>query len=184
MAARKTLCERNLKLVVSIAKRYAKSEMELADLIQEGNIGLMKAVDTFDYRKGNRFSSYAYWWIRQAMVRAIANQSRSIRLPVHIGELTLKLKKASIQLKTVLGRTPTLEELATECNIAESRLKEIQNYSYRMLSFSTPVKSSSEATTENNLGDFLSAEKAFDDDVVEQDFVWRMQEAFNCANLT
>lgn len=184
MAARKTLCERNLKLVVSIAKRYAKSEMELADLIQEGNIGLMKAVDTFDYRKGNRFSSYAYWWIRQAMVRAIANQSRSIRLPVHIGELTLKLKKASIQLKTVLGRTPTLEELAKECNIAESRLKEIQNYSYRMLSFSTPVKSSSEATTENNLGDFLSAEKAFDDDVVEQDFVWRMQEAFNCANLT
>lgn len=181
--ARKTLCERNLKLVVRIAKKYAHSQAELLDFIQEGNIGLMKAVDEYDYRKGYRFSSYASWWIRQAITRFISNNSRMIRLPVHRGSLLSKLKRVSKKLTVLLGREPTLEELALECGVSYDKLKDLYEYSYREISLNVPVKADENSDPNSTLEDYIPSLLHLEEDVIEQDFVERMQEAIKESKL-
>ena len=151
LEAQKRLAEANLRLVVSIAKRYVGRGMQFLDLIQEGNLGLIKAVEKYDYRKGFKFSTYATWWIRQAITRAIADQARTIRIPVHMVETINKLVRVQRQLLQELGREPSPEEIAENMDIPVERVREIQKISQEPVSLETPIGEEEDS----HLGDFI-----------------------------
>jgi len=150
-AAHKQLVQSNLRLVVAIARRYVGRGMALLDLIQEGNVGLMRAVERFDYRRGFKFSTYATWWIRQAISRAIADQGRTIRMPIHVLDSVNKLTRAQREMTQTMGRAPTLEELAFELDLEPSRVAELQRIAQDTVSLETPVGEDEDGT----LGDLV-----------------------------